>query len=182
MPFLNPETKKHPLTEAIIGMIKNQRAQCGSAYVSDGIHVMSRMVDGFVPLSKSHTWDGDGKMRTFESFVVEFHRPPETVLVKDSEFQIQGMMEVLASARLLADTDVLGGSFNNAGFIFEDAKAIVVKIDPGCCFNFSSEHNKLFQTINPLADDHPEKNLADPKDIQYGNNTPHDIKWLALTR
>jgi hypothetical protein len=50
---------------------------------------------------------------------VEAGFAPEYARVEGVVVPILGLMEVLAAARLLGDTDVLGGSGKNAGFVIE---------------------------------------------------------------
>jgi hypothetical protein len=50
---------------------------------------------------------------------VEAGFAPEHARVEGVVVPILGLMEVLAAARLLGDTDVLGGSGKNAGFVIE---------------------------------------------------------------
>ena len=56
----------------------------------------------------------------------------------------QDIMEILASARIIQDTDVLGGSFKNSGYIVHrdlygsPLKAQAIKIDTGLSFNWNS--------------------------------------------
>merc|ERR1712137_31734 len=89
-------------------------------------------------------------------------------------------MEMLAAARLLADTDVVGTGFENAGFVITGSppQAVAVKIDPGFSFNWTGPENKLNQTSNPLAG--PELKLEDRRDLQCGN-LDTVFKWSALT-
>ncbi len=56
---------------------------------------------------------------------------PQSALVDGEVVPILGLMEVLAVSRLLADTDVLGGGGNNAGFVVErdgNGRPIAVRV------------------------------------------------------
>jgi hypothetical protein len=93
---------------------------------------------------------------------------------------LYGLVELLAASRLLADTDVLGGSASNAGCCYErgvDGKIIcvrVIKVDPGESFAFESPFNQFFRL------ERNKELQAEPRFIQYANQMP-PLRWSSLT-
>ena len=58
-----------------------------------------------------------GEVLKFEDYVEEFRRPPVRGIWRNQILPLVGLVEILAVSRLVADTDCLGGSYKNAGFI-----------------------------------------------------------------
>ena len=108
---------------------------------------------------------------------------PQFAEIEGQWVPIIGLMEILATSRLLADTDVLGGGGKNAGYVIErndhgqPIAVRAVKIDAGEAFNFNGEMNQFTQSFNMFSSAHK---LSDPKDMQIGNNQPLNIQWQRL--
>jgi hypothetical protein len=180
LPIKNKFTKEHVLATELLEEINHSRSE----KIDEGVYVMSKYVENYQDLAElNHCIMGD------ESFnfkqCLEQKKLPEFVKVEGKNVPLKGLMELLAIARLLGDTDVLGGSGKNAGFLIErDAQGIptavrVVKIDPGYAFNFRGVENQFYQSLNPVVSSN---NLLakDKRHLQYGN-VPSPILWENLT-
>ena len=53
------------------------------------------------------------------------------------------------------------------------------QIDAGASFGFRREYNRFTQTLLPLAS--RDQRLADPRDLQFGNQLPRAIEWAKLS-
>ena len=108
---------------------------------------------------------------------------PEFVDVEGKNIPIRGLMALLATARLLGDSDVLGVGGKNAGFVIEkDIRhrpicVRIVKIDPGFAFDFT-ESNLFYRGAIP-GDREPLK--RDGRNIQYAGNDGCILPWAGLT-
>ncbi len=123
--------------------------------IKETLRVMSSFLDGYHDFAKALTRDTT-KDIPFMVYLATYHRPPESLLTPDGQsVPLQGMIELLAIGRLLADIDLLGGIGCNAGFVWirneaqEIIGARVVKIDPGFAFSFT--HNLVIDTAKKLG-------------------------------
>lgn len=181
---VDPFTKHHPrYGEQIFQLTTRGIHKC--------LRIMVEFVDGYKDFKYAKT-RFEGKVWTFINFLKHFHRPPEELLTDDDRcVPLKGIMELSATARvLLADTDYLGGTLDNSGWIWEYNRqglitgALTVKIDPGealgFIFNDYDCYNRVFFTKEQLAP--PHWRLADLKDIQVANqNHALTILWKDLT-
>lgn len=161
-----------------------------SAFTSS-VRIMSRFVDGYTNFQQAKTRGIDGTTISLIEFLQTNHRPPTHLMTPEGEeVPLIGMMEMIAVGRILADTDVLGGRCDNAGFIWiKEGKKIIraetYKIDPGCAFNFFHDErdslpstNWVINTHHQLADGKMLKNL---KDLQVAQHyLPNTIFWESL--
>ena len=132
-----------------------------------------------------------GLVLPFMDFINQTGSIPSRVFVDEESMPVRGLMELLAAARLLGDTDCLGGGGKNAGFvIMQDSEtkrkeAVVVKIDTGFSFNFGGEENKLVRSLSklegPLSVFSSNNRLNDTRDIQIGNNSGI-IQWKSMSK
>ncbi len=160
--------------------------------IQDSLRIMSRFVEGYQDFEKAKTEDGSAVI-SFMEYIKRHHRPPETLLTPDSKsVPLKGAMSLLAVGRCLADTDVLGGSGGNAGFIWKkDAQGMeyaeAVKIDPGESFKFVRDPKLEKVSINWVINTqehlgHPDYHLQDLRNLQTSNNDRETvIIWTALT-
>ena len=188
-PIVNDFTRDHALTRAIHDAINNGRPNTET--IHDAVYVASKMVHGYKDLCDLVVLDDDSTTYTMAQYVYQHYRPPSRALVENREVPVDGLMEILAVSRLIADTDCLGGGFKNTGFVVshrdtsgrpERVKA--VKIDTGFSFNFSGAQNRFnLDQVHKCA-------LKDRKDIQFGNanEDPNDpdhyvnvIKYAAFS-
>jgi hypothetical protein len=158
--------------------------------IQDCLRIMARMVSGYRNFAEAKTNDAGGT-RSFLEFLQEFRRPPQTILNEQGiSVPLLGLMELLATARILADVDSLGGRLDNAGWIWERdgsgkiVAAIAVKIDLGEAFSFSYDENDVdinlvHWTVEQIGG--PTRWLKDLKDIQVANrNWGLTIIWNQL--
>ena len=182
LPVINDFTRDNELAVASMQALNRHRT-ADEPQISHGVHIMSKWLGGYQDLE--HLKDcviGD----TQADFMVFLQqgRIPETVVVDGKAVPLVGMMEVLATSRLLADADVLGGGGKNAGFVIErDATGAptavrVVKIDAGESFNFYGVNNQFVQS---LARRPAGIKLSDKRDIQFGNAQPMVVRWELLS-
>lgn len=90
--------------------------------------------------------DPDGKHCSLKDCFAAHRAVPSHVYYKQQEREVplHGLVQILACATLLADVDVIGPSFTNAGIVWnmsstgEVVGATAVKVDPGCAFSFES--------------------------------------------
>ena len=155
-----------------------------------GIHntlqIMSRFVENYKDFEKAKTLDEAGHEIKFLEFIERYHRPPDEIIDQHGELvPLRGFMGLLAVGRILADTDLIGGSGKNAGFIFETESghpiARSVKIDPGYAFQVEQNmpgYNWIINTHKKLGG----IMLDNIKDLQIANgNQDVTIKWDSLT-
>ncbi len=180
-PIMDQFNKTHPLALHWI-----------SQGILDSLRIMSCFVDGYQNFQSAKTKE-KGETISFMECIRRYHRPPETLLTPEGKaVPLKGMISLLAVARCLADTDVLGGSGGNAGFRWvKDEKGIqaaeAVKIDPGESFKFTRDPaleevsiNWVINTKEHLG--HPDYHLKDRRDLQTSNhNRETAIVWTALT-
>jgi len=180
--IINKFTRENILARATNFGINRQRKACER--IEKSVHLMSKMVEGYQDLRDLSTIDQKGALYSLRLFIETYARPPEQVLIEDHLVPLQGIMEIMASSRLLGDTDVLGGSLTNTGFVVrrnhkgQAYQAIAVKVDAGYSFNFSGPENFLLQNFNPIT----KLRLQDQRDFQFGNsNFPAVISWKSLS-
>ncbi|MGZ3798153.1 MAG: hypothetical protein ACXVB1_17405, partial [Pseudobdellovibrionaceae bacterium] len=111
--------------------------------LTNTLRIMSRFVKDYLDFKHARVPDHDGQPTSFIGFIEKWHRPPLELLTDEGKaVPLFGLMETIAVGRILADTDLLGGTGDNAGFIWikegdEIVGAQTVKIDPGCAFCFT---------------------------------------------
>jgi hypothetical protein len=181
MDVFNEYTKENALAIAFMHEVNQGCAPADQ--ITQGLHVLSRWITGYRDLTELPCYldPDDQDPKSFQTWV-EAGRVPEYASIEGHRVPILGLMEVLAASRLLADTDVLGGSSRCAGFVVESQEGSpvvvrVVKIDAGEAFNFSVDCNQFTQCFNPQ---HRGNKLQDLKDLQFGNNQPRVIQWAKL--
>lgn len=180
LPIKNQFTKDNALTEELFNEINYQR----QTKVNEGIYVMSKFIENYQDLAELTNCVIDEQSLDFEE-CLNLGRVPEYVGIEGEKVPLKGLMEILAISRLLADTDVLGGSAKNAGFLIErnangEPKSVrAVKVDPGYAFNFIGPQNLFHQSQLPHAWD---TNLLkkEPRHLQYSNLMP-PLPWNNLT-
>ena len=151
--------------------------------ITETLRVMSRFVDGYHDFAQARTREG-GCDYSFVEYIQEHHRPPDFLLTEEGVLvPLKGLIELLAVGRIVADTDMIGGSGGNAGFkwIYDEETIVgaqTVKIDPGYAFQFNTPFNSLFNKLqNNLG-----PQLDDDRDIQIANNHQGvTIKWESMT-
>ena len=156
--------------------------------IDRSLRIMSQIHEDYHNFAEATT-DEEGEILSFIPFLRNFHRPPEFILTpQGNRVPLHGLMELLATARVLADTDCLGGSASNAGWIWEkDDEGNIVgarafKIDPGESFQFVTNDWLINWVLNTLEGYHQGPNLKDLRDIQTANNfRPTTIFWDNLT-
>jgi hypothetical protein len=180
LPIKNKFTKEHGFTEILLEDINKGRQE----KINEGVYVMSKYVEDYQDLADLNSCILGDKLLNFEQ-CLEQGRLPQYVMIENKKVPLKGVMEILAVSRLLADTDVLGGSAKNSGFLIErniegqPIAARAVKVDPGFAFNFEGSENLLFQSYNPQG---TSNNLLrqDKRHLQYGN-LPKPLLWSDLT-
>ena len=183
LPILNRFTQTH---EVAIGWQEIQIRDC--------LRIMSFYMKGYHDL-KGATIQYGGQQVEFMEFIKIHHRPPELILTPDGKsVPLKGLMALLAVGRCLADVDLLGGAGLNAGFkwVYDNTQQItsaqIVKIDPGCAFNFTHDpdrpqeptENWILNTRYHLGS--VRYHLEDLKDLQTSTqNFETRVIWQALT-
>ena len=151
-------------------------------YVLNGIFIMSKYMPDYCDLYHLKNCIIDGIKISFLD-CLKRKKFPELAEIDGQFIPIRGLIELLATARLLGDTDVLGVSGKNAGFVVERDmyhRALcvrIVKIDPGFAFDFS-EANPFHSGVNQLDLD-PLK--RDGRNIQYAVNSGCLLPWENLS-
>lgn len=181
----NAFTKRNVLSVHLMESINRDRRD--SEEIEEGVHLLSRWMDFYVDIVNLSECFLDKGTEIGCPFMtcLEKGYAPEFARIEGEVVPILGLMEILASSRLLADTDVLGGGGRNAGYVIErdhDGTPVavrMVKIDAGESFNFSSDCNQLIQSFNPVS---TALKLENKKDIQFGNQQPLVIKWSGLIK
>ena len=56
--------------------------------------------------------------------------------------------------------------------------APLLQVDAGEAFSFNEAYNRFNMTLNPMAP--AARKLADPRDLQFGNQQPVTIRWALL--
>ncbi|MGZ3732427.1 MAG: hypothetical protein ACXU9U_01630, partial [Parachlamydiaceae bacterium] len=159
--------------------------------IENTLRIMSRFVEGYLDFKHACVPDDDGQPIPFIKFIEKYHRPPEQLLTEEGKpVPLFGLMETIAVGRILADTDILGGKADNAGFIWirengEIVSAQTVKIDPGCAFCFTHDEQESSSSPNWVINTHKQlsgRTLKDRKDFQTAQQYfPVVIHWDALT-
>ena len=182
LPVINDFTSDNELAVVSLQAL-NRRRTPDEPQITHGVHLMSKWIEGYQDLEHLKNCVIGDTQADFMVFLQQ-GRIPETVIVDGQAVALIGMMETLATSRLLADTDVLGGGGKNAGFVIErDATGApmavrVVKIDAGESFNFSGDNNQFMQSFNPIS---RSRKLSNKKDIQFGNMQPVVVRWDLLS-
>ena len=154
------------------------------------VFVMSKCVIGYRDLCKLNVQMEEKRVLPFMDFIDQTGSIPSRVLVDGESMVLRGLMELLAAARLLGDTDCLGGGGKSAGFVViqtpetKRKEAFVVKIDSGFSFNFDGEENKLIKSLSKLEEQFnflSSGKLKDTRDIQIGNNFGI-IQWESISK
>ncbi len=161
--------------------------------IQDSLRIMCRFIEGYQDFQKARVLD-EGESITFMEYIKRHHRPPEALLTPQGKsVPLRGMMSLLAVSRCLADTDVLGGSGGNAGFIWtyegqEIQGAQVVKIDPGEAFRFKRDPDVEREvSVNLVINTKenlwlPSYHLKDLRDLQTSNHNRETlVTWTSLT-
>lgn len=180
---LNEYSKKHPDVRVLLAKFDQSRFR--KRVVKKCVHLVSHWVRGYKNLGEltgclQRESDAEGMpfLKYLERGVL-----PVYVRIEERVVKLLGLVELLAVARVLGDTDVLGGRGDNAGFVMErgtdgQVTAVrVVKIDAGESFGFKADCNQLIRSFSPM--DLPNK-LKDKKDIQFANNMPVQVMWSSL--
>ncbi|MGZ3633199.1 MAG: hypothetical protein ACXWM7_02570, partial [Parachlamydiaceae bacterium] len=164
------------------------RIVCRNA-LTNTLRIMSRFVEGYLDFKHARVPDYDGQPTSFIEFIEKWHRPPEQLLTEEGQaVPLFGLMETIAVGRILADTDLLGGTGDNAGFIWikeggEIVGAQTVKIDPGCAFCFIHDEQESMPSANWVINTHKQLSgriLKDNKDFQTAQQYfPTVIHWEA---
>ena len=135
LPLMDPYTRTHGLALHFAGQKIHQT-----------LRVVAQFEENYQDFQNIKTQDKTNQPIPFMSYLEENHRPPETILTPQGQpVPLIGFLALLAVARVLADTDVIGGSGGNAGvrWVRNQQGTIVagqtVKIDPGYAFQFTPE-------------------------------------------
>lgn len=152
--------------------------------ISKGIFFMSKYLSGYRDLfDLKNCILGRGKASFLDFLKIE-KKLPEFVDIEEKIIPIFGLIELLATARLLGDTDVLGFEGKNAGFLIERDMyhrplcVRIVKIDPGYAFDFS-ESNVFRNGVDLNNNLDPSK--QDARNIQYAVNPGCLLPWTNLS-
>lgn len=155
---------------------------------NESLRIMSFFIPGYQDFEHGRTLSPEGVNVSFIEYLEATHRPPESLLTPEGKkVPLKGVMAILAVGRVIADTDIIGGSGGNAGFVWvrdqagEIVAAQAVKIDPGMAFNFGEE-----DPSNWAANTHHRRRvgttLADIKDLQIAQQYgPITVRWEAMT-
>ncbi len=191
LPVLNEFTRHNVLVTMECGIIWSlnhyqdpvtcQLTRRPGPAITDTVHVMSQFIEGYKDLHDIQAWDELSQEEvTVSRYIHDRNRPPIEVVIEERHVPLEGVMEMLAAARLIGDRDVLGNSFKNAGVIIErengaPTRARAVKIDPGLSFCF--QDTLFFKSHNPEG-----QLLDDLKDIEYGTNGLATVfRWDSFT-
>jgi hypothetical protein len=176
MPLLDPFTQTHALALYFHGQ-----------GVTNTLRVLARFVEDYCDFEKVETREEQGELLPFMTYLETFHRPPEKILSPEQKLvPLHGFVGLLAVARILADTDVIGGGGGNAGvqWIRENGIVVaaqVVKIDPGYAFQFTQGQEGGYNWILNTRQKTNGYHLADCKDLQIANNQQGiTIYWEKL--
>lgn len=181
LPIINQFTQNNPLANAILDEINYGRTN----KKMNAIHIMSKWMDGYTDLANAFVRNSDGKILPYFEHFQNTGILLDTIIVGGKEIQLEGLLELLAAARLLGDIDVLGNSGENVGFILiparqnKSAYAQIVKIDPGYAFTVNAQ-SQLFAALNPSSD-RDCLSLKDIKDIQIGTTSETLVQWSRLS-
>eukprot|EP00750_Incisomonas_marina_P019403 INCI3314.2.p1 GENE.INCI3314.2~~INCI3314.2.p1 ORF type:complete len:1026 (+),score=163.40 INCI3314.2:223-3078(+) len=114
-------------------------------------HTMSKLVEGYVDLKDVVAVDSEGNHCTVKECFEKDQAPPARLyhVQQQAVVPLRGLVEVLACGVLLADVDVIGASYTNAGVLWQFGPtgrvvgATAVKVDAGCSFCFKSDQALL---------------------------------------
>ena len=186
LPIINPFTKQNELAQAIIKELN--RGHRPEKYVTKAVHMMSKWVTGYQDLSEAQVYTSEGKIKPYLVYFKETNCLSDTIFVKGKNIPLEGLLELLATARLLGDVDVLGNIGSNTGFVVQEnlrgvpISAKIIKVDPGYAFTVNEQESLLFATLYPPTNPlNKPKTLKDTKDIQMGTSTDI-IVWSSLTK
>ena len=177
---LNWFTRGNPLAVAMLQHINSKRPS--SQQLTDAMHIASKFIDGYRDLDALVAVDGAAEISMAE-FMVKHRRPPTLTRVDGCTVPVHGIEAILAAARLVADTDCLGGGFKNAGFVVRrnaigmPLSVCAVKIDTGFSFNFRGVENIYTKSLLPFATG---RKMSDQRDIQFGNNQTFEVEFEKL--
>lgn len=109
------------------------------------------VLQGYVDLKDVVAVDSEGSRCTVKECFEKHQAPPARLyhVEQQVEVPLRGLVEVLACGVLLADVDVIGPSYTNAGVIWHFGPtgrvvgATAVKVDAGCSFSFQSDQKLL---------------------------------------
>lgn len=182
---INEYSRLHSDTEYIVNDFFNWKREAAENRIERCAHLVSIFVEGYKDLGLLRDCFVDQDSTEKRSFIQWLGRGilPSYVRIKGRMLKLVGLEELLAVSRLMADTDILGGRADNAGFVLEhDEKgepvaARVVKIDAGESYTFSGRDNLFLSSFYPVREG---KEPQDPKDLQWANKQPFLIKWHLL--
>ena len=181
LPVINDFTRSNVLAQTLFEEMNRGR----TPPIEESLHLMSKWVEGYQNLEQAKVKAPGDTLIPMMTYIETHRRIPEQIVVEGHEIPLTGVIEILAAARLLGDTDVLGGGGKNAGFVIErdpaerPILARAVKIDAGNAWNFEGADNRFAQCFNRRA--RPATRLGDHKDIQFGNLQTVDIEWDKLS-
>ena len=144
---MNWFTRGNPLAVATLQHMNSKRLP--SQQLTDAMHIASKLIDGYRDLDALVAVDGAAEI-SMAKFMARNRRPPTLARVDGCTVPVRGIEAILAAARLVADTDCLGGGFKNAGFVVQrnalgmPLSVRAVKIDAGFSFNFRGAENILY--------------------------------------
>ena len=153
-----------------------------SQQLTDAIHIASKFIDGYRDLDVLVAVDGAAEI-SMADFMAKHRRPPTLARVDGCTVPVHGIEAILAAARLVADTDCLGGGLKNAGFVVRrnalgmPLSVRAVKIDTGFSFNFQGSENIYTKSFSPFATG---RKIKDQRDIQFGNNQTFEVEFEQL--
>ena len=180
---LNWFTRDNPLAVSMLRHLNAKRPP--SDKLTGAMHIGSKFIPGYRDLCDLVAVDNSGAELSMTNFVWKYRRPPSVARVDGCTIPIHGIEAVLAVAKLVADTDCLGGSFANTGFVIRrnaigmPLSVRAAKIDAGFGFNFDGPENAYTKTFIPSPFPTGRK-MKDPRDIQFGNNQTFDIEFEKL--
>jgi len=171
-------------------LLAQDRVELG---IQESLRIMSRMFEGYHDFAQAYT-ELQGERILLIEYIRREHRPPEQLYTPEGIIvPLTGLIELIAAGRIIGDTDLLGGTGKNAGFVWikndrgVTTSARTVKIDPGYAFQIlltegeRSSRNALYNTLHRLG--HHERWLDDPRDTQIANNDLEvNILWKDLAQ
>jgi GTPase Era involved in 16S rRNA processing len=178
-------------TESAFQSIKEKIAMDLYEYLSDSNYIVpkTRLAElsidhaGVYILSK--TQKAYRCITNLQSCIIQNGKLPEDIIVDKKRIPLKGLIEILAVARLLADTNPFGKGATNVKFIIardikgEPIALRAVKINSGNAFNFSSKNNQFSQDIhqNATANNSSEH---DRRNLMY-SDAESSLLWSNLT-
>ena len=177
LPLIEPFTQHHGLAQYF-----------AEKEIRITLRVAARFLEGYEDFRNVQTQVAGNEPLPFMTYLKQNHRPPETILSPEGQsVPLKGFLELLAVARILADTDVIGGSGGNAGVDWQRNEqgtiiaAQTVKIDPGFAFQFTQERaGGINRALNTLQKNQYSQ-LLEIKDLQLANNqTEVTLFWKEL--